>query len=317
MKYSEAFHSHKGKYSDKWSQYLDVYDRVLRDLDKPRNILEIGVQNGGSLEIWDELYPDAQKIIGVDIDPRCADLVFESPKISVIIGDAKKTETSSQILDRATSFDLIIDDGSHTSEDIIENFITYLPTLNPGALYIIEDLHASYWDSFGGSLFGTETAVAYLKRIIDALNHNHWNQPFTKIDLFETREKKLTDDFLQASSRIDELRFFDSIAVIRMSGELQSAKRQIRVSSGDQVIVNSEPKDLIGTELVPLMENRDSAGTHGRINSDEYLQLKSKLEAMLIYNYPMYKSSGPYEQIYVFPKVYEMRVANSNKKVIV
>lgn len=43
---------------------------------------------------------------------------------------------------------------------------------------------------------------------------------------------------------------------------------------------------------------------------------ESKLEAMLIYNYPMYKSSGPYEQIYVFPKVYEIPISRNAVKVI-
>lgn len=42
---------------------------------------------------------------------------------------------------------------------------------------------------------------------------------------------------------------------------------------------------------------------------------ESKLEAMLIYNYPMYKSSGPYEQVYVFPKVYEMTIKNTNPQI--
>ena len=34
---------------------------------------------------------------------------------------------------------------------------------------------------------------------------------------------------------------------------------------------------------------------------------EKELEALLIYNYPLYKSSGPYEQIYVFPKAFELK----------
>jgi len=51
-------------------------------------------------------------------------------------------------------------------------------------------------------------------------------------------------------------------------------------------------------------------------NTNEFGR-ESKLEAMLIYNYPMYKSSGPYEQIYVFPKVYEMKMEQDGEKLIV
>lgn len=36
------------------------------------------------------------------------------------------------------------------------------------------------------------------------------------------------------------------------------------------------------------------------------IQNEKQLEALLIYNYPLYKSSGPYEQVYVFPRVFEL-----------
>lgn len=43
---------------------------------------------------------------------------------------------------------------------------------------------------------------------------------------------------------------------------------------------------------------------------------ESKLEAMLIYNYPMYKSSGPYEQIYIFPKVYDWKLERGPRTIV-
>ena len=44
---------HLGKSSDKWELYLLEYDRLFSAYrNKPINILEIGVQNGGSLEIY-------------------------------------------------------------------------------------------------------------------------------------------------------------------------------------------------------------------------------------------------------------------------
>jgi hypothetical protein len=65
------FFAHEAKYSDKWDSYLDVYERVLGDLrNKSINILEIGVQNGGSLEIWDKYFPNSIKVLGCDINPH-------------------------------------------------------------------------------------------------------------------------------------------------------------------------------------------------------------------------------------------------------
>lgn len=43
---------HIGKVSDKWESYIDVYDELFQEIyGSVESILEIGVQNGGSLEI--------------------------------------------------------------------------------------------------------------------------------------------------------------------------------------------------------------------------------------------------------------------------
>ena len=92
LSFREIFSSHQGKYSDKWDSYLEVYDLVLTSLrGKPITLLEIGVQNGRSLEIWDKYFPNAQKILGCDVNPQCSRLLDDSPKIKVIIGDASST----------------------------------------------------------------------------------------------------------------------------------------------------------------------------------------------------------------------------------
>ena len=281
MKYSEVFTSHRGKYSDKWSQYLDVYDRVLQDLPNPKSILEIGVQNGGSLEIWDTLYPDADFIIGIDVDKKCSDLEFQSSKIKVLVGDAKSDETIRQALEIVNSFDIVIDDGSHTSEDIIVNLIKLLPTLKPGAIYLIEDLHASYWDSFGGSLFGSETAMAFLKRLADALNRNYWNQNFTHHDLFDYGDIKLTNEFILAVNQIAEIRFFDSISVLHMSKDFKDSQCQIRISAGKEALINPEPTQQVGAKLSHPAEKRDPDLVHGRLTTEEFLAMRRQLRLVL------------------------------------
>ena len=61
-----------GKVSDKWSSYLDYYDTVFFSRkNESINLLEIGVQNGGSLETWAEYFKNAKNIIGCDIDEKC------------------------------------------------------------------------------------------------------------------------------------------------------------------------------------------------------------------------------------------------------
>ena len=58
----ESLHRNKvGKVSDKWESYLEYYDTLLaprRNL--PVSLLEIGVQNGGSLETWAAYFNNAR-----------------------------------------------------------------------------------------------------------------------------------------------------------------------------------------------------------------------------------------------------------------
>ena len=55
----ELYREHQGKVSDKWSIYLSEYDRLFSSYrDRPVRMLEIGIQNGGSLEIWSKYFPE-------------------------------------------------------------------------------------------------------------------------------------------------------------------------------------------------------------------------------------------------------------------
>jgi hypothetical protein len=73
--YADLHQRTNGKISDKWDKYLDAYDNALLDYrHKPVSLLEIGVQNGGSLETWAQFLPRARNIMGCDINPDCGKL---------------------------------------------------------------------------------------------------------------------------------------------------------------------------------------------------------------------------------------------------
>ena len=86
----DALHRSKtGKVSDKWASYLTYYDALFAPLrEAPISMLEIGIQNGGSLETWASYFTQARQFIGCDIDPRCEALRYEDPRVSVVVGDA-------------------------------------------------------------------------------------------------------------------------------------------------------------------------------------------------------------------------------------
>ena len=52
---NSLYHHHEGKVSDKWTHYLDAYNNHFKEYQsKPIRLLEIGIQNGGSLEVWSQ-----------------------------------------------------------------------------------------------------------------------------------------------------------------------------------------------------------------------------------------------------------------------
>ncbi len=159
------------------SAYLPQYDRLLSAYrDASINLLEIGVRKGGSLEIWDQYFARARHLVGCEIDAKRAHLDFEDPRIALVIGDACSEETKRAVLDRSRDFDIVIDDGSHTSRDIVKAFTHFFPSLTNGGAYIVEDLHCSYAAEFeGGGLRNPLSSISFVKALIDVVNQEHWD----------------------------------------------------------------------------------------------------------------------------------------------
>ena len=174
MKLSEIYDQHNDKLSVKWSSYIEKYDELfLKYKEKKVNILEIGVQNGGTLEIYSKYFKQCQNIVGVDINPKCQNLKYSDDRIKVIIGNINDDKIKDEILN-LPKFDIIIDDGSHSSQDIIKTFILYYNHLNNNGLYIVEDLHCSYWKEYSGGLFFPISSISFFKKIVDVINYDHW-----------------------------------------------------------------------------------------------------------------------------------------------
>ncbi|MCF7545254.1 class I SAM-dependent methyltransferase [Pseudomonas petrae] len=211
---SELYNQHSGLVSDKWDSYLSVYERSLaKYVRSPIQLLEIGVQNGGSLEIWSHYFSNARAIVGCDINRACAGLNYDNPKTHVVIGDIKMPETLSAIMKHAESFEIIIDDGSHTSQDIIKTFAQMFPHLNNDGVYIVEDLHCSYWKQFEGGLFSPHSSMSFFKALTDILNFEHWGLPNSRLSILEPFKTppELTEAHL---AQIHSVEFVNSMCII-------------------------------------------------------------------------------------------------------
>lgn len=236
----ELYSEHTGKVSDKWSLYFEVYDRIFKDKrNDSLSMLEIGIQNGGSLEIWAQFFPNASAIIGCDINKKCLELNYSVPSIRLFVGDANEHKINQGIIGVAKELDIVIDDGSHQSSDIIKSFSLYFPLLTSGGIYIAEDLHCSYWKPFGGGLRSKYSSIEFFKRLVDIVNFEHWTSPESKVENLRFFQEQYGCTFRNEDlACIHSIEFVNSMCIVRKKDAIDNMLGKRVVVGADASIVS-------------------------------------------------------------------------------
>ena len=85
--------------------YTYIYEQYLYQFrDSKFNMLEIGVANGSSIQMWKDYFPNAS-ITGLDIEESCSTLFYNEPRVEIFIGDSNSYNFNDK------SFQIILDDG--------------------------------------------------------------------------------------------------------------------------------------------------------------------------------------------------------------
>lgn len=118
--------------------YIDgFYEEALEQYkDKPVSVLEIGIARGDSLLLWDSYFKESKLILGLDNHEQRRSEVKEHNKIKSFIVNAYDVS----IVNQLPNFDIIIDDGPHSEESQCFSIEYYLSKLNPGGIFVIEDI---------------------------------------------------------------------------------------------------------------------------------------------------------------------------------
>lgn len=107
-----------------------------RDLDIPSNMGAQAIP-GASLRMWREFFPKAH-ITGVDIDPKT---MLREERITTAVVDQLSRESIAGFLSKEGQlWDLIIEDGLHSRESIINCLEESIDYLEPNGYMIVEDL---------------------------------------------------------------------------------------------------------------------------------------------------------------------------------
>jgi 23S rRNA U2552 (ribose-2'-O)-methylase RlmE/FtsJ len=88
---------------DKLEHYFPLYERHFsKFIGKSPKILEIGVQYGGSSELWRKYFGEGTTIIGVDINP----LAIETDYLTIVTGDQGDEIFWTKFLEKYNNFDI-------------------------------------------------------------------------------------------------------------------------------------------------------------------------------------------------------------------
>ena len=179
------FYANQGRLIDKWLHYFDIYHRHFQPFrDRPVTIVEFGVFHGGSLQMWKRYFGPKARIVGIDINPRCAALA--EPQIEIRIGDQEDRTFLRSLADEVGDIDVLIDDGGHYMGQQIATFEELWPNIVEGGVLLIEDLHTSYRPEYGGGLRQSGTFIEYAKALIDQQHAWHSRQDDLVVDQYTT-----------------------------------------------------------------------------------------------------------------------------------
>lgn len=163
-----------------------LHQRSPRSRDTVFRVLEIGVFFGSSIQMWRDYFPNAE-IVGVDpfLGVHGNNHEFSNPtkflnqwrqgqvgdRIRLMVADQHNVTQLAGIVhelrrDGQKAFDLMLDDGSHDHQDILQSWGRLWPLVAPGGIYVLEDTCTSYVSGYDEPANGNETTSAVIRRFL-------------------------------------------------------------------------------------------------------------------------------------------------------
>ncbi len=148
---------------DRMSPFYHAYGRCYEEFlrnwmcmnQQKITLIEVGILNGTGLAIWCDLFPQA-RIIGLDIDlsnfqanllqlQRLGAFSKNRPELHVFdqLNPAGATAVIEQVMGTSMA-EIVIDDGCHSNESIVNTFAVLSPRLAKNGVYFVEDNFDTY-----------------------------------------------------------------------------------------------------------------------------------------------------------------------------
>lgn len=186
----------------KWEKYFYIYDYLFSKYkDKKITFVEIGILDGGSLEIWKKFFGNQARIIGIDLNPECKK--FETQDYEVFVGSQSDPIFWKNFFLKVGKIDILLDDGGHTNDQQIITLMNCIKHINNGGLHVTEDTHTSYMKDYGNPT--KYSFINFIKKTIDDINFT-----FPKLNNFQISLNKF----------IYSIEVFESIIALKIDKDL-------------------------------------------------------------------------------------------------
>lgn len=195
--------------SSVYHNYTEAYSVYFAPLkDTPVKFLEIGIYKGASVKLWENYFKKGE-LHFIDITLGNVEYFSKTAQYHLVNQESPR-ELEAFVQKVGGDFDIIIDDGGHTMQQQITSFKSLFPHVKSGGVYVIEDLHTSYWRNWPEAK-ASQTTIAYLKSLIDDLNYV--GQKTTRASHINISASNLPD-LTYFKEHIHSMHFYDSLVFI-------------------------------------------------------------------------------------------------------
>jgi len=144
------------RYTDKNTihSYLDLYQSLFESKkETATHVLEVGIgpgirENGGSIMMWADFFKNAH-IYTADIIPidHVRSELISHPRIHLYTSNNAYNMSffTNTFLSKGLKFDILLDDGPHTLESMIDFVNMYSQLLKDDGILVIEDVQNMKW----------------------------------------------------------------------------------------------------------------------------------------------------------------------------
>lgn len=195
----------------KLAHYLPIYEAAV-DRTRPIRMLVIGSFYEDSLQMWQEyLHPDSL-IVGIDVNSELLKIA-DSAGIHVRLGGAQSVSFLSEVAAEFGPFDVIVDDGSHTSSHMVDSFrCLFANALSDSGVYMVEDVDCDYWKFYRDSRV---SFIDFVRALIDAM-HSHYQVSNNETSFRVGHPDRIREVTVPAITPIlGSIEIYDSFVVVR------------------------------------------------------------------------------------------------------